>query len=150
MIPTNRLLGLLDERRPWAKSAADALAAGDYELAEAEAKTHLAGEPDHAPALLTLARALLATRRHSDALPVLLRLRDLAPADPTVHATLGDCLANTGRYGPAIHVYVEALRLQPDFLGAVESLGQVVARRREELHQAAQEPRHGHDATRDG
>src|SRR5688500_15707631 len=97
MSPANRLNGLLTERRPWARSAAAALATGDLDLAVAEARVHLAGEPDHAPALLTLANALFAVRKFDEALIPFLQLRDQAPDDATVHAGLGQCLANLGR-----------------------------------------------------
>ena len=61
-----------------------------------------------------LARLLQTVGRYGDAIPCLIRLAELEPANAACRTELGHLFRNVGYVGDAIHWHGEALALQPD------------------------------------
>ena len=101
-------------------------------LVEIEAATHgelprairlaseaLSGGLEHPLVLHLAAQGLRDGGRHIDALPLLLRARELAPDDVFVLDGLGLCFFGLGRWDEAVAAYNSALAIRADFLPAL-------------------------------
>ncbi len=84
------------------------------EMAEAEYREAIAGDPDHADAHLELGLALADMGRVDEAMRELETAVRLAPEDPAARQELAALLMDEGDYRTAIGHLREAVRLDPD------------------------------------
>jgi predicted TPR repeat methyltransferase len=99
-------------------------------LADAEQfyQRALALEPAHLHGLRLLARLFTETRRHDQALPLLEKALQVAPADAETHYRLGLVLDGLGRSADALAAYRRARALKPDHPGVLSAGGALLAR----------------------
>lgn len=100
------------------------LTAGDPARAAALAAQAVADGIEH-PLVLSLAAGRLEELgRPADALPLLLRARELAPAAPGILNTLGLCLQLLDRHEEAVEAFEAAIAIMPDLAPAHANRGE--------------------------
>ncbi len=105
--------------------------AGNRDIAELICRDTLGEEPDNAPALDVLGRALEASGKPEEALECVQRALRLRPRDPELHVLLGNVLVKLGRKDEAAAAYGSALKLRPGFAKALNNLGNLLLERGE-------------------
>lgn len=125
--------------------------AGRLDSALALARLAAAGAPDSAIAQRLLARYLRLTQRWPEAIDVLTRLRERAPADVSVLMDLGFCREQSGDIDGAVAAGRDAIAIAPDDAASLNFLGFILADHGRDLAEAeplirralAQEPDNG-------
>ncbi len=93
-------------------------ALGNAEASKAALAAALAARPDHAPALIVVARGKAADRDISGSLATVDRVLEKASANYEALVLKGSLLALTGDHDGAIQLYRKALQARPNFIPA--------------------------------
>ena len=104
-----------------------ALKLGRPHEAVAHYRAALRLKPDYAPAHYSLGIALAKSGQTDEAIGHLNRALELGYAPPNVHEALGNTYAERGEMRQAIREYRQALRVQPNTLGALNNLAWILA-----------------------
>jgi tetratricopeptide (TPR) repeat protein len=124
-----------DPRSPELAARARALA-GQYDSAAVYARRGVEAAPESLDARRLLARIYQDARRWPAAVEAWHDARRLAPADPRLMLDLGFCLEQSGDVPAAIQMGRDALAHAPDFPGALNFLGYLLADNSRELPEA--------------
>lgn len=92
--------------------------------------------PTFAPAIVSLANALLIEGDLEAAELNLIKAADLAPADASIHIALGLCQQRMGRFADARSTFEKALEIQPDNANARFHLGVLAMKNLDETNVA--------------
>jgi tetratricopeptide (TPR) repeat protein len=106
--------------------ADSALGAGDSMVAARAYRAVLAADPENSKATFRLAQ--LSQRTPTEALRLFSRYVTLEPSDPWGYLAVGDVLARSARYGPALRWHAAAVRLAPEEPDAVVGRARLLAR----------------------
>ncbi len=101
---------------------------GDHARAEAALKRTIEVDPEHAKALLNLARVLLEQRKASDALDYVERVVELKPESGEGRRVLGNARSDLGMADAALAAYREALVLNHRDAWTMNNLGLLMIR----------------------
>lgn len=122
-----------EARRARLREIQAAAQAGDLDRAATLAEAALQAGIEHPMAFNLAALKLEKEERYEDALGLLRRAVEVAPADIAARQALGLCLHRLERYGEALSEFEAVLEVQPDFHGAhcargatLEALGRLV------------------------
>jgi len=110
--------------------------AGEYDSAAVYARRLVEATPDSLDARRLLARVYQDAKRWPEAASAWGEARALAPRDPLLMLDHGYCLEQSGDVAGAIELGREALRHAPDFPGALNFLGYLLADNNRELPEA--------------
>jgi predicted O-linked N-acetylglucosamine transferase (SPINDLY family) len=99
---------------------------GQRAAAEALCRKIIEREPDHADALHALGVVSLQNGDVVTGLSLVQRSLESDPSQPHVHCSLGNALHDLGRNDEALASYAMALRLAPNFAGALFNQGNVL------------------------
>jgi tetratricopeptide (TPR) repeat protein len=110
--------------------------AGEYDSAAVYARRAVEAAPESLDARRLLARIYQDGRRWPEAVAAWREARALSPGDPLLMLDMGFCLEQSGDIEGAIALGREALQHAPDFPGALNFLGYLLADNNRELPQA--------------
>lgn len=122
--------------RGFSLSARARALAGDFDSAAVYARRVVQATPDSLGAHRLLARIYQDARRWPEAIAAWREARALAPRDPLMMLDQGYCLEQSGDVAAAIELGREALAHAPDFPGALNFLGYLLADNGRELPEA--------------
>lgn len=110
--------------------------AGDYDSAAVYARRLIAATPDSVDSHRLLARIHQDAKRWPEAIAAWRSARQLAPDDPLIMLDLGFCLEQSGDVAGAIAMGREAIKRAPDYPGALNFLGYLLADNSRDLEEA--------------
>jgi tetratricopeptide (TPR) repeat protein len=110
--------------------------AGDYDSAAVYARRLVEATPDSLDSRRLLARVYQDARRWPEAVAAWRAARELAPRDPLLMLDMGFCLEQSGDVAGAIDLGREALSRAPDYPGALNFLGYLLADNGRDLDEA--------------
>lgn len=123
-----RLEGLDAQARQQVMAAAQALAIGRADQAEAQLAPVVARFPEHPEVLRLQAGSASARGQHATAIATMERALALRPQDPLYHNTLGSLRGASGDFDGAIEALRRACELQPGLAIAWFNLGVMLTR----------------------
>ena len=129
--------------RLFAQLAEELRKEGQFDEAIAVARKGLEKNPNYPSARLTIARALLDSRRPGDARAELEQVVKASPDNIMASRLLGDALDDLGESAKALHQYEQTLKLAPGDKALLERIGEVNLRLRAAAYvapEAAPEP----------
>jgi tetratricopeptide (TPR) repeat protein len=125
-----------DDPRGLSLAARARALAGEYDSAAVYARRLVEATPDSLDSRRLLARVYQDARRWPEAVAAWKEARALAPRDPLLMLDHGYCLEQSGDVGAAIEMGREALRHAPDYPGALNFLGYLLADNDRDLPEA--------------